>query len=103
MNLAGYDFAEVLQLPVDPGLLGEILEDADALVLDPPRSGVDAKSLRVIAESDVERIVMVSCNPATFARDLKGLFDGGYRLQELRAFDLFEMTEHVEVVGLLTR
>jgi tRNA/tmRNA/rRNA uracil-C5-methylase (TrmA/RlmC/RlmD family) len=103
INLAGHPRAVVLETPVSASLLNELLEDADACVIDPPRAGIDAKSLAAIGASDVQRLVMVSCNPATFARDLKGLAEAGFRLKVLRALDLFEMTEHVEVVALLAR
>lgn len=103
INLAAHPHAVVLEVPVNAGLLGELLEDADACVIDPPRAGVDAKSLNALCESDIRRLVMVSCNPATFARDLKVLLENGFSLVALRALDLFEMTEHVEIVALLTR
>ena len=51
----------------------------------------------------MERIVMVSCDAATFARDLGLLLGQGFALSSLRAFDLFEMTEHLEIVGVLSR
>jgi tRNA/tmRNA/rRNA uracil-C5-methylase (TrmA/RlmC/RlmD family) len=56
-----------------------------------------------IASLDASRIVYVSCDPATFARDLSWLAERGYRLADLRAFDAFPMTHHVECVGLLVK
>lgn len=74
----------------------------DTILLDPPRSG--AKNLApVLAESKARAIVYVSCDPATLARDLKMLSGGGWRLQRIRALDLFPNTSHVETVTLLAR
>jgi tRNA/tmRNA/rRNA uracil-C5-methylase (TrmA/RlmC/RlmD family) len=102
-NLAGHAWAGVIEGAVDATLLAEVLRGADGIVLDPPRSGIDAAALEELLDSGVAKVVLVSCDPATFARDLGRLLAGGYRLCELRAFDLFEMTEHVEVVALLVR
>jgi len=73
-------------------------------IIDPPRSGIDRSALEALnAISTLKTIVSVSCDPATFARDLKLLMDAGWQLGEVRAFDLFEHTEHVEILGTLTR
>jgi 23S rRNA (uracil1939-C5)-methyltransferase len=74
----------------------------DLVVLNPPRSGAKetAAELHALAPS---RIVMVSCDPATFARDAATIISHGYRLSSLRAFDLFPQTFHFETVGLFTR
>ena len=103
VNLEEQPWAQVIEAPVTPELLIEVLEGADGCVVDPPRAGVDAKSMAAICASDVERVVMVSCNPSTFARDIKTLLDDGFELKTLRALDLFEMTEHLEILALLTR
>jgi 23S rRNA (uracil1939-C5)-methyltransferase len=74
----------------------------EVIVLDPPRAG--AKPLvPALAKSKAEKIIYVSCDPATLARDLKGLSDGGWKLDRLRALDLFPNTAHVETVCCLTR
>lgn len=74
----------------------------EAIVLDPPRAG--AKPLvPVLAKSAAKVIVYVSCDPATLARDLKGLHDGGWTLDRVRALDLFPNTPHVETVCRLIR
>ncbi len=75
----------------------------DVIVLDPPRKGCDEATLCACAEMHPERIVMISCNPATAARDAKRLGELGYRAVTARAFDLFPRTTHVECVVLLTR
>jgi 23S rRNA (uracil1939-C5)-methyltransferase len=78
------------------------LETADAVVLDPPRAGADAQC-RSLARAKVRRVVMVSCNPATLARDLRTLVDGGYRLDHVAPIDQFLFTHHLEAVATLVR
>lgn len=75
----------------------------DIIVLDPPRKGCDERTLRYCAEMSPERIVMISCNASTAARDCKRLTELGYTVQKVRAFDLFPRTNHVECVVLLVR
>ncbi len=72
-----------------------------AVVLDPPRSGCASKLLNSLISFTVPQIVYVSCNPATLARDLRILLDGGYALQKIRTVDMFAQTGHVETVVLL--
>ncbi len=76
---------------------------ADVIVVDPPRKGCDAKCLDTILKMRPSRVVYVSCDPATLARDLKILCDGGYMLTKVRAFDMFPQTVHCESVSLLCR
>ena len=76
--------------------------DIDVICVDPPRKGCDAKCLETILDIRPERVVYVSCDPATLARDLRILADGGYRLQKVRPVDQFGHTVHVETVCLLT-
>lgn len=78
------------------------LEDFDAVVFDPPRAGAAAQTSE-IASSGVRRVVAVSCNPATFARDARILLDSGYELAWLRPLDQFLFTAHIELVGLFVR
>ena len=77
--------------------------EADVIVVDPPRKGCDEKLLEVIAEMGPEKVVYVSCNPATLARDLKYLSEWGYRVREVQPVDMFPHTVHVECVVLITR
>ena len=74
----------------------------DVVVVDPPRKGCDEACLRGILEAAPERIVYVSCDPATLARDLRVLCDGGYGIERVRGVDQFGMTVHVETVCLLS-
>ncbi len=78
------------------------LDRIDAVVLDPPRAGAAAQS-EALARSKVRRVVMVSCNPATLARDLRTLVDGGYVLERTTAVDQFLFTPHLEAVAVLGR
>lgn len=75
----------------------------DVIVVDPPRKGCDASLLEAMIAMEPERIVYVSCNPSTLARDLRILEDGGYQTQEIQPVDMFSQTSHVECVSLLTR
>ncbi|MCD8151458.1 MAG: 23S rRNA (uracil(1939)-C(5))-methyltransferase RlmD [Clostridiales bacterium] len=76
---------------------------ADVIVVDPPRKGCDRRLLETILAMDPERIVYVSCDPATLARDLKVLCEGEYRLERVRVVDNFCQTIHTECVTLMTR
>ncbi|ASS74204.1 23S rRNA (uracil(1939)-C(5))-methyltransferase RlmD [Tumebacillus algifaecis] len=76
---------------------------ADVLVVDPPRKGCDERLLATIAEMQPERVVYVSCNPGTLARDLRYLEDHGYKTVEVTPVDMFPHTFHVECVAWLVR
>ncbi|MDY0406641.1 23S rRNA (uracil(1939)-C(5))-methyltransferase RlmD [Virgibacillus sp. 179-BFC.A HS] len=75
----------------------------DVIVVDPPRKGCEADFLQAMIEMEPKRIVYVSCNPSTLARDLKILADGGYRAAEIQPVDMFPQSMHVECVSLLQR
>ncbi|WP_350333000.1 class I SAM-dependent RNA methyltransferase [Coralliovum pocilloporae] len=78
------------------------LNKFDAIVLDPPRAGAK-EQVRYLAQSDVPVVVMVSCNPATLARDLKTLLDGGYVLNRVVPVDQFLWSPHLETVAVLSK
>jgi 23S rRNA (uracil1939-C5)-methyltransferase len=73
------------------------------VVVDPPRTGLSARALSGVLAWAPARLVYVSCDPATLARDLRACLAGGYRLVDLRGFDLFPRTGHVEAVATLER
>jgi len=79
---------------------GEVI---DAIVLDPPRKGCETAALDAIAASGAQRVVYVSCNPATLARDCKYLAENGFALSAVRPVDMFPQTCHVETVVKLCR
>jgi tRNA/tmRNA/rRNA uracil-C5-methylase (TrmA/RlmC/RlmD family) len=76
---------------------------ADVVVLDPPRKGAGADVVTAIADAAPRAVAYVACDPAALARDVATFARRGYRLGQLRAFDLFPMTAHVECVALLER
>jgi tRNA/tmRNA/rRNA uracil-C5-methylase (TrmA/RlmC/RlmD family) len=76
---------------------------ADVVILDPPRDGAGALVLQQISALNPKRIVYVACDPAALARDCGFANDLGWKLTKVRAFDLFPMTHHIEMVALFTR
>ncbi len=74
----------------------------EVIVVDPPRKGMDAAAVRALCGMAPDRVVYVSCNPATLARDITVFEDCGYSLTRAEAFDLFPRTSHIETVCLLT-
>lgn len=74
-----------------------------SVILDPPRSGCSPEFLGQLIQFDPKRIVYVSCDPATQARDIKILLEAGYKLKRVKPFDLFPQTRHIECVATLAR
>jgi tRNA/tmRNA/rRNA uracil-C5-methylase (TrmA/RlmC/RlmD family) len=100
-NLADLAQATVLRGRVDSAV-GQVAR-ADVVVLDPPRTGAKREVVAAVAALAPRAVAYVACDPAALARDV-GFFAGhGYRLESLRAFDLFPMTHHVECVAVLER
>lgn len=86
--------------------LPELVRDGirpDAVFIDPPRKGCERAALQAICESGAERIIYVSCNPATLARDCAFLQSTGYKPEKIQPVDMFPYTTHVECVVLITR
>ena len=111
-SAAAGDDAEVNLAPYDNvrRIVGTVEEQLPALdpvpdvvVVDPPRAGLDASVIDAIVESGVRRLVYVSCDPATLARDLRRLADGGMKLSELQPIDMFPHTQHIECISTLDR
>lgn len=76
---------------------------ADVIIMDPPRKGMEEAALKVVVDTAPSRIVYVSCDPATLARDLKYLCANGYELKKVRPVDMFMHSVHVETVVLMSR
>ena len=87
----------------DVGQDGEDMLHPDVIVVDPPRKGCDEMCLQTMLKMAPDRIVYVSCDSATLARDLRILCDGGYELERVRPVDMFPQTVHVETVCLLSK
>jgi len=79
------------------------LPKPDVVFVDPPRAGMHEKMTRHLAKIGAKRIVYISCNPATQARDTRILLDRGYTLTKLTVVDMFPHTAHVETVAVFTK
>lgn len=101
-NITNSEFYIGKSEEVIPKLIQEGIKP-NVIVVDPPRKGCDVKLLNAIAEAKPERVVYVSCDPSTLARDLKSLEEMGYKTLEVQPVDMFPMTKHVETVTLLVR
>ncbi len=101
-NLADFDNIRILEGPVEH-VLQDIDQKLDAVLVDPPRTGLDPAVIDAIVEKGGERLVYVSCDPATLARDCRRLIRQGYTLDWVQPIDLFPQTYHIENVALLTR
>ena len=89
---------DLFREPMSPDELAEF----DAVIFDPPRAGASAQAMQ-LAQSTVNKIVAVSCNPATLARDVRILVDGGYQVLKVQPVDQFLYSAHVEVVAVMVR
>jgi len=93
--------AEARDLVKRPMLSTEMVK-TDVVVIDPPRAGAAEQTVE-IAKSKVAKVVSVSCNPGTFAKDARALVDAGFRLEKVLPVDQFVWTPHIELVGVFTR
>ncbi len=104
LNLGERENVDVIEGPVEvvlPDLVAD--EPLHSAVVDPPRQGLNVAVIDALVASGPPRLVYVSCDPATLARDLKRLSRGGYTLNDVQPLDMFPQTFHVETVALLTR
>ena len=100
-NADGLAHVRVREWSVTARAINDAVGGDDVVVLDPPRAGLARGVAAALVRRAPRRLVYVSCDAATFARDLKVFSGGGYRLSDLMVFDFFPMTEHVELVALL--
>ncbi|MEU9506674.1 TRAM domain-containing protein [Micromonospora sp. NPDC048170] len=101
-NLRDLPRVEIVSARVETALARRrITGPVDVVVLDPPRSGAGARVVRDVVAAGPRAVAYVACDPAAFARDVRTFAGLGWRLAALRGYDLFPMTQHVELVGLL--
>lgn len=99
-NTSDQPWVKVRTAPVVPSLVARL--SADLIVLDPPRAGAGLEVSAALAQLRPRALAYVSCDAASFARDLRVFLDQGWAVASLRAFDLYPQTEHVELVTFLT-
>jgi tRNA/tmRNA/rRNA uracil-C5-methylase (TrmA/RlmC/RlmD family) len=104
-NDAKINFAAHSNVEISTGDVAKIItrtNQADVVILDPPREGAGRDVVQEIARISPRSIIYVACDPAALARDTAYLKENGYELEKLRAFDLFPMTHHIESIALFT-
>jgi 23S rRNA (uracil1939-C5)-methyltransferase len=101
-NLADLDNIDLIEGSVED-VLAELEGPVDAVVVDPPRTGVEPAALDILDDLGARTIVYVSCEPATLARDAKRLIAKGFRLVDVQPVDMFPQTYHIECVAHFTR
>jgi len=102
LNLDEFDHVELYEAPAEMVLPGLAVQP-QAVVVDPPRDGLDRRALDGLLRLAAPTLVYISCDPATLARDVKRLAAGGYRLVQVTPFDLFPQTYHIESISILVR
>jgi 23S rRNA (uracil1939-C5)-methyltransferase len=102
VNLGGFSNVELRVGTIEMALQHD-RSRADAAVTDPPRAGMKPKALETFIRQTPRRIVYVSCDPATLARDARALVGGGYRLIDIQPVDMFPQTYHIESVAAFER
>jgi tRNA/tmRNA/rRNA uracil-C5-methylase (TrmA/RlmC/RlmD family) len=100
-NGDGLRHLRVREWSVSARAINDAVGPGDIVICDPPRNGLAKGVVDALARRTPRRLVYVSCDAATFARDLKALLLRGFLVSELAVFDLFPMTEHVELVAVL--
>lgn len=102
---AGFTRSKVISTPVEHWVNGDVSRYGKVAltVFDPPRTGAGDRAVQGMIRMTPAHIAAVSCDPATFARDLRGFLDGGYELVSIRAYDMFPQTHHVELLAHLKR
>ena len=101
----GIENIEFINGPVEKELVNLINANKriDTIIFDPPRKGLEASIIDKVAELNLKEVVYISCNPSTFARDVKLFSEKGYVLKKLQAVDMFPQTSHIETVALLSK
>jgi 23S rRNA (uracil-5-)-methyltransferase rumA len=101
----GIENIEFINGPVEKELVNLINANKriDTIIFDPPRKGLEVSIIDKVAELNLKEVVYISCNPSTFARDVKLFSEKGYVLKKLQAVDMFPQTSHIETVALLSK
>ena len=102
VNLASLTNVDIIEGPVE-AVLEELEGPIEAAVVDPPRTGLQDTVIRDIARLSIPRVVYVSCDPATLARDARQLAQRGYQLLDVQPVDMFPQTFHIESVATLVK
>jgi 23S rRNA (uracil1939-C5)-methyltransferase len=102
INLAGFTNVEFHLGRVEQ-IVPTIAAHLNAAVFDPPRAGCGPQVIEAVVAQQIDRVVIVSCDPATLARDLRQLLDRQYTLLEVQPIDLFPHTYHIETIAVLQR
>lgn len=102
-NLREFPWARASAAEIDAQNVGELVRGADVILADPARSGLKIPTVRKLAESGAQRILLISCDVASMARDVGAFIDAGMNVESFRAFDIFPHTHHVESVVLMSR
>ena len=97
-NLAQFSHIELREGLVE-SVLATLEEPVDAAILDPPRAGCGPEVIRQVIARQIRRVVVVSCDPSTLARDARQLMDGGYGLLDVQPLDMFPHTFHIETIS----
>jgi len=101
-NLEEFDTVDLYQAGVEQ-VLASLPAHPDAVIVDPPRAGLGRQVIAALVEHAPPRLVYVSCDPSTLARDAHQLADSGYRLEQVTPIDLFPQTFHIETVSVWNR
>ena len=102
INLVGYTNVEFYLGRVEQ-ILPTITAKLDAALFDPPRAGCGPQVINAVVAQQIDRVVIVACDPATLARDVRSLLDRQYTLIEVQPIDLFPHTYHIETIAVLQR
>jgi 23S rRNA (uracil1939-C5)-methyltransferase len=102
LNLDEFDQVELYEAPAEVALPAMEVQPA-AVLVDPPREGLDRRALDALIRMHPPLLIYVSCDPSTLARDAKRLVAAGYRLEQVTPFDLFPQTYHIESISCWTR
>lgn len=100
-NLKDYKFIAKNAKYIDEKFIKK--EKIDSLIVDPPRAGLDKDLIKSIGKSCLKEIIYISCNPQTLARDIKRFENQGYKLEKIKAVDMFPQTMHVEAIALIQK